>query len=120
MRDRLERWVRGCGYETRFTDDAEEAIAWSHQETFAASFLDSEMGAREGRPVWRVVRPLVGRRLVLMARGCDKDLWFEALRSGVATVLPLPPEEPMVRAALTAVTRGTRWDDGPGQPTPRF
>ena len=103
VRDRLESMVRGCGYRTRFTDDSREALAWTRQEPFTASFLDSEMEHVAGQMIWRVVRSIVGRRLVLMTWERRNDVWFEALQSGVGAVLPLPPEESSVRAALTAV-----------------
>lgn len=106
MRGSLEGWVERCGYRPRCTADAREALDWLGEErdTFAASFLDAEMGRDEGELTWRIVRPRVRRRIVLVVRERRRDLWFEALRAGVATVLPFPPEEPMVRAALEAVT----------------
>jgi hypothetical protein len=115
FRDRLEGWVRRLGYDARTTADGSETLAWVREGSFVASFLDSGLGAPEGETVWRVVRPIVGRRLVLMAWERSNDLWFEALRSGVGTVLPLPPEEPMVRAALAAVARPFAWGDGGGR-----
>ena len=104
LRDTLDDWVRGCGYRTRLSADAEETMSWLREDTFSASFLDSEMEAPAGEAVWRLVRPGPTRRVVLMARERNPDLWFEALRYGVATVLPLPPAEEMVRAALAAVS----------------
>ena len=105
LRESMDDWVRACGFEPRFTTRAQEAESWlrDEQEAFAASFLDAEMGVGEGRVTWRVVRPLIGRRLVLVVRERRRDLWFEALRAGVGTVLSCPPEEAMVRAALRAV-----------------
>jgi DNA-binding response OmpR family regulator len=102
-RDRLVGWIRDQGYETDGASDGGETVARVRVRTFAASFLDSGMEALEGGTVWRVVHRIVGRRLVLMARERRNELWFEALRAGVATVLPLPPEEVTVRAALAAV-----------------
>ena len=121
LRVRMEGWVRRCGYRTRFTDDAHEAISWLGQEDFAATFVDSDMGRAEGEALWRRIRPIASGsygsgsggsgpygscRVVLMARESGRNLWFEALRSGVATVLPFPPREAMVQAALQAATRG--------------
>ena len=102
--DALEGWVRGLGFETRFTTHPREARSWLGQEDYAASFVDSDLGLGEGEAVWRTLRPAVARRTVLLARDRRRDLWFEALRTGVATVLPLPLHESMVRAALKAVT----------------
>ncbi len=96
--------MRRMGFSTRFTTDAREAASWLCQEDFAATFVDSDMGRAEGEALWRTIRPAYARRTVLLARGCGQGLWFEALRSGVATVLPLPPGEAMVRAALAAAT----------------
>jgi DNA-binding NtrC family response regulator len=111
LRVRMEGWVRRCGYRTRFTDDAHEAISWLGQEDFAATFVDSDMGRAEGEALWRRIRPAASgpqgsRRVVLMAREQGRNLWFEALRNGVVTVLPFPPREAMVQAALRAATRG--------------
>jgi CheY-like chemotaxis protein len=102
-RDRLVGWIRGEGHETVVADDGPDTVRWLRRHVFAAFFLDSEMDAVRGVPVWRTVRPIVGRRMVLMAREWRSDLWFEALRAGVGTVLPLPAQEPTVRAALDAV-----------------
>ena len=96
-------WVRELGYEACLTPDGEEAVAWARRGPFAASFLDNQLGGAGGETVWRVVRPILGRRLVLMARERLNELWFEALQVGVRTVLPLPPARPMVEAALAAV-----------------
>jgi DNA-binding response OmpR family regulator len=100
----LEGWVRSLGFETRFTTNAYEARSWLGQEDYAASFVDCDLGLGEGEAVWRTLRPAVARRTVLLARDRRRDLWFEALRSGVATVLPLPLHESMVLAAIEAVT----------------
>ena len=110
LRDRMEGWVRRCGFRTRFTADAHEAVSWLEQEAFAATFVDSDLGLAEGEAVWRIIRPLAEQRVVLMARDRRRALWFEALRKGVATVLPMPPREAMVQAALAAATR--RWSEG--------
>ena len=69
------------------------------------------MGRAEVDVVWRRIRPIAQRRVVLMARESGRNLWFEALRTGVATVLPFPPREAMVQAALRVVTRGNHPDD---------
>lgn len=103
LRAQLEGWVQRLGYETRFTADADEAISWMGDEAIAASFFEHDWARAEGQVVWRTLRPTTARRVVLMAPERRRDLWFEALRSGVATVLPLPPRESMVRAALLAV-----------------
>jgi DNA-binding response OmpR family regulator len=100
---RIACWVRALGYQVWVTQDGVEAVRTLHHGPFAASFLDDQLGGTGGESIWRVVRPILGRRLILMARERSNELWFEALRSGVGTVLPLPPEEPMVRAALAAV-----------------
>lgn len=97
-------WVRSWGYEVEVASDGAQAVAALHRGRFAASFLDHQLGAVEGQTIWRMVRPIVGRRLILMARERSNELWFEALRSGVGTVLPLPPARQMVQAALAAVT----------------
>lgn len=105
LQQSLGGWVQACGFQPRFTARADEAESWlrDEREAFAASFLDAEMGLGEGRVTWRVVRSWVGRRLVLVVRERRRDLWFEALRAGVRTVLTCPPEEATVRAALHAV-----------------
>jgi DNA-binding NtrC family response regulator len=105
IEDRLEGWVRRLGYQARCTTDAREIRSWLGREEFAASFVDSDLGSDEGVAVWRTLRPSAARRTVLLVRDRGRDLWFEALRSGVATVLPLPLQEVMVRAALVAVAR---------------
>lgn len=110
VRSRLEDWVHDYGFETRFTTDAQEALAWAREEPFAANLLDAGLEMVRGEPVWRALQPVVGRRMVLMTRPGRTDLWFEALRYGVAAVLPWPPEASSVRAALRAAT-------GPGEST---
>ena len=102
VRDRLEDVVRGRGDAPRFTTDARETVAWVRDERFAVSFVDSEMEVHAGGQIWRVLRPLVGRRMVLMTRERRRDVWFEALQHGVAAVLPLPPRTRAVTAALEA------------------
>jgi CheY-like chemotaxis protein len=106
--DRLSVWVRGLGYAVEVAADGASALARVRTRPYAASLLESGLEATESGTVWRVVHQIVGRRLVLMAWERRNDLWFEALRAGVGAMLPLPPEEPMVRAALAAATgRGT-------------
>jgi len=100
----IAEWVRGWGYEVDLVSDGARAVAALHRGRFAASFLDHQLGAAQGQTIWRVVRPIVGRRLILMARERSNELWFEALRSGVGTVLPLPPARLLVQAALAAVS----------------
>jgi DNA-binding NtrC family response regulator len=119
LRAQLEGWVQRLGYQTRFTADADEAIAWMGDEAIRASFLDCDMERAEGQAIWRTLRPTAARRVVLMAPERRRDLWFEALRSGMATVLPLPPREPMVRAALLAVAGRLPVAGGGWAPEPR-
>jgi DNA-binding response OmpR family regulator len=102
---RLAGWVEDLGYEAALTTDAGQTLAWLEQRAFAASLLDFRLVADTGEQVWRRVRPVLGRRLVLMVREPRNDIWFDALRSGVGAVLPLPVREPAVRAALLAATR---------------
>ena len=104
----LEGWVRGLGFETRLTTSAREVRSWLGQAdeaapSYAATFVDSDLGLAEGEAVWRTLRPAVARRTVLLTRDRRRDLWFEALRAGMATVLTLPLHETTVRAALEAV-----------------
>jgi ActR/RegA family two-component response regulator len=101
-RGRLERVVRGRGYEPRFTTDAGEAMAWAREQRFAVSFVDADMEVHAEGRVWRVLHQVIGPRMVLMTRGRRQDVWFEALKCGVAAVLPLPPRTRSVRAALEA------------------
>jgi len=103
-RSRVAGWVRRWGYEAAVTDDGPQALAWTRERAFAASLVECGLVAETGESVWRTVRPIVGRRLVLMAREPGKEIWFEALRAGVGAVLLLPPEEVVVRAALLAAT----------------
>ena len=113
--ERVADWVRDLGYEPAVCEDGAETLTWvrEHVHAFAATLLDSRLAADTGERVWRRVRPIAGRRLVLMAAEPRTDLWFEALRAGVGAVLPLPPREATVRAALEAATGapppGTRW-----------
>ena len=112
LRDPLEDWVRRLGFQTWFTADVREALDWLRCEDFAASIVDSDLGLAQGEALWRTIRPRLARRTVLIAREGGRALWFEALHSGVATVLPVPPRESMVRAAVAAAThawRGSRW-----------
>ncbi len=103
LEDELGGWMQRLGFETRFTTDAREVRSWLRQDDYAASFVDADLGRDEGEPVWRTLRPTVARRTVLLAQDRRRDLWFEALRTGVATVLTLPLHETTVRAALEAV-----------------
>ena len=102
VRGRLEGVVRGRGYEPRFTTDAGEAVAWAQDQRFEVSFVDADMEVHAGGRIWRLLRPVIGPRMVLMTRGRRQDVWFEALQHGVAAVLPLPPRTRTVRAALEA------------------
>src|SRR5262245_35409278 len=76
LRDRLAGWVRRLGYDACATADGNHALASVRAGGFVASFLDARLGAPEGDAVWRVVRPIVGHRLVLMARERSNDLWL--------------------------------------------
>lgn len=105
VRARLEEWVGEYGFEPRFTTDPQETLAWSQEEPFAANLLDAELEMLPGQSIWRVLQPRVGRRMVLMTGVGRTDLWFEALRCGIAAVLALPPEASSVHAALRAATR---------------
>lgn len=113
--ERVAEWVRHLGYEPAVTHDGAETLRWVQERVFAATLLDSQLAEETGERVWRRVRPIAGRRLVLMAREPRTDLWFEALRAGVGALLPLPPRESTVRAALRAATGamppGARWRD---------
>ena len=108
VRDRLVGWVRRQGFETDVVDDVRQTMALLRIRPFEASFLEDGWVAPDGGTVWRVVHQIVGRRLVLMVWERRNVLWFEALRAGVGAVLPLPPEEASVRAALEAVLRPGR------------
>ena len=111
--ERVAEWVRHLGFEPSLSEDGAETLTWVRERAFAATLLDSRLAADTGERIWRSVRPIAGRRLVLMAREPRTDLWFEALRAGVGAVLPLPPREAAVRAALRAATGapppGARW-----------
>jgi len=107
--ERLAGWVEGLGYEPRPTTDPDQALAWLRTGEFAASFLDCEMEVAGGPALWRTLRPSRGRRLVLLARERRSELWFEALRAGVAAVLPWPAGEVEVRAALAAAAGAPPW-----------
>lgn len=97
----LVDWVRHLGFEPQVAPGAREAVAWVRERHFAASLFDSR-AETGGVAAWRTVHAVLGRRLVLMVHEPHRELWFEALREGVGAVLPLPPRERMVRAALSA------------------
>lgn len=105
VRERVRGWISDLGYVPDVTMDAREMVAWVRERVFVASLLDCRLAEETGEPIWRGVRPIVGHRLVLMAREIANPMWFEALRAGVGALLPLPPEEGMVRAALRAAVR---------------
>jgi len=100
FRDALDGWVRAQGLGTFVTDRGTDAVDWvrSHPET--VSFVDRDLDRLGGVEVWRVVRPIVSHRLVLMAELRTRDLWFSALAEGVGSVLPLPTEREVVLTAL--------------------
>ena len=104
---RIARWVEALGYEVEVRRDGVAVVEALYRGSFAASFLDDQLGGAGGESIWRMVRPVLGRRLILMARELSNELWFEALRSGVGSVLPLPPAQPMVHAALRGVRTET-------------
>ena len=106
--ERVAAWVRRLGYEPTLSEDGAETLRWVRECAFAATLLDSRLAADTGERIWRTVRPIAGRRLVLMAREPRTDLWFEALRAGVGAVLAVPPSEAAVRAALRAETGAAR------------
>jgi DNA-binding response OmpR family regulator len=105
LRERFADWVERLGYEPAVATDGRTAVAWVEERPLAASLVDSDLLGDMGEEVWRRVRPILGRRLVLMAREPRSDIIFEALRSGVGALLPLPARECMVRAAIQAATR---------------
>lgn len=100
FRDSLDGWVRGQGLDTFVTARGAEAVGWVRERPDAVSFVDRDLGQVGGVEVWRVVRPIVCRRLVLMAQQRTRDLWFSALAEGVGSVLPLPTEREVVMTAL--------------------
>lgn len=104
---RIASWVEGLGYEVQVRSDGVAVVEALRRGSFAASFLDDQLGGAGGESIWRMVRQVLGRRLILMARDVRNELWFEALRSGVGSVLPLPPAPSMVRAAIRAVRSET-------------
>ncbi len=120
--DELERrlvdQVHHLGFSPEVAPDGCVAVTWVRERPFAASLFDWRTEGGGGTAAWRAIHRVLGRRLVLMAREPRRDLWFEALSEGVGAVLPLPPREPMVRAALSAAT-GKGWRP-PGGPARRF
>ncbi len=102
VRTHLEDWVGELGFEARVTSDPQQAVDWAHQEPFAAGFVDAGWEMARGQSIWRVLQPVLARRMVLMTGAGRRQVWFEALRCGVAAVLPLPPEPSSVHAALRA------------------
>ncbi len=103
LRQRLERWVKCHGFRPRFTPDAGEALRWLEEEPFAASLFDSDMERQDGQMVWQLVEPVVARRSVLLARDRRSTIWFGALRTGMGTVLPFPPDAGTFEEALRVV-----------------
>jgi len=100
FREALDGWVQALGLETFVTERPREAVEWVRERPSAVSFVDRDLDRIEGVEVWRVVRPIVSHRLVLMARDRTRDLWFSALAEGVGSVLPLPSEREVVMTAL--------------------
>jgi DNA-binding NtrC family response regulator len=99
FREEMTGWVEGSGFEPYVTEAGRLAVEWVRGTPGGLSFVDLDLERLEGREVWRVVRP-IGHRLVLMAQQRTKELWFSALAEGVATVLPLPAERDAVLSAL--------------------
>jgi hypothetical protein len=99
-RDDLAGWVEGGGFEPYVTDVGRLAIDWVRGAPGGISFFDRDLERLDGTEVWRLARPIVGHRLVLMAEQRTKELMFTALAEGVATVLPLPAERDAVLKAL--------------------
>jgi DNA-binding NtrC family response regulator len=100
FREALDGWIRSQGLETFVTDEARVAVDWVRMRPDAVSFVDRDLERVGGVEVWRVVRPIVSHRLVLMAKERTRDLWFSALAEGVGAVLPLPTEREVVLTAL--------------------
>jgi hypothetical protein len=100
FRDAMAGWVDGGGFEPYVTDVGRYAVDWVKGSPGGISFFDRDLERLEGQEVWRLARPIVGHRLVLMAEQRTKELWFSALAEGVATVLPLPAERDAVLRAL--------------------
>ena len=116
IRTRIASWVRRLGFAPAVAHDGREALAWVRERPFAATFVECGVEGEAGVEAWRVIQPHQGRRLVLMIREPDRAIWFEALGRGVGAVLPLPPAERTVQAALRAATG---WGDQP-EPLRRF
>ena len=104
LRERLAGWVEQLGYEPAVVQDGRISISRVLERRCAATLLESGLVAESGEKVWRRVRPILGRRLVLMAREPRSDMFFEALQTGVGALLRLPARESMVRAAICAAT----------------
>jgi DNA-binding NtrC family response regulator len=100
FRDVLTGWVDGSGFEPYVTDVGRYAIDWVRGAPGGISFFDRDLERLDGTEVWRLARPTVGHRLVLMAEQRTKELWFSALAEGVVTILPLPAERDAVLSAL--------------------
>jgi hypothetical protein len=100
FREVLDGWVSALGLETFVTDRPDDVVLWVRERPGGVSFVDRDLDRLGGVEVWRVVRPIVSHRLVLMARERTRDLWFSALAEGVGTVLPLPTEREVVLTAL--------------------
>jgi len=100
FRDELCGWVRGGGPEPYVTEVGRDAVDWVLGTPDGISFFDRDLGRLDGEEIWRLVRPILGHRLVLMAEQTTKELWFSALAEGVGTLLPLPAERVAVLTAL--------------------
>lgn len=111
--------MRDLGYETFVTHDGRAAVDWVVRMPRTLAFLDVDLDRVDGEEVWRLVRRIVARpseqpvetvpgwnrRLVLMAARRTNQIWFAALSEGVGSLLPLPSEREVVRAALEVAGR---------------
>jgi hypothetical protein len=100
FREEMAGWVDGNGFEPYVTDVGRHVIDWVRGSPGGISFIDRDLERLEGREIWRLARPIVGHRLVLMAEQRTKELWFSALAEGVTTVLSLPADRDAVLHAL--------------------
>lgn len=104
FRREMAGWVVESGFDPFVTDRGREALDWVARSPRGITFLDRGLERVDGEEVWRVVRPIVGRRLVLMAETRTKELWFSTLSEGLGSLLPLPAERDAVLTALRLVS----------------
>ena len=103
FREEMAGWVSAGGYDPFVTDRSREALDWVRATPRAVAFCDRDLARLDGEEVWRLVRPIVGHRLVLMAEQRTKELWFSTLAEGVGSLLPRPAERDAVLTALRLV-----------------